>query len=401
MAARETRSAKPAEATAPEPLPQQPRMPEPDLQLDPPAEKIARLRTFRLGDIDTLLDTVALHTSDAVRLIDLDGRVLGWNRACELLYGWKAHEVLGKRLPHVPAEDRLRALCNIRVVAASGEVGVRETIAQRADGSRFAIRMTVIPVVDDEGNTAGVISLTREASADTRMEHERERFVEIISRQARDPMTAILGYAQLLGHSEISRDDARRDRTLQALTDAAEHVSRLLDDLMLVFDFEHGRLALETAPVDLGELVTHVVERAETYGVDVLVDFDPNLGEIVADGRRIRQAVACLLDNAVRHTPPGGTVGLSVFAAGDEAVVEVIDHGPGIALADQPLIFDRFYSAASPGGEQAGVGMGLYLVRVIVDAHGGAVNVVSTPGVGSTFALRLPRIAQPSGEAFQ
>lgn len=347
-----------------------------------------------LGDAAEALEMLAHHSGDCVRLLDLDGRILRWNSACELMYGWSAHEVVGKRLPHVPSRDRLRALRNIRDVAASGRVAKSETVQQRADDSLVAVRMVVIPVVDDEGNSAGVLSLTREASSDTRLERQREDFAAIISRQVRDPVSAILGYAQLLHRSEILEDSARRDRTVRSLTDCAEQVARLLDDLMLVYDFDEGRFALDIGPVDLGELVTRVVEQVHSSDRDVLVDFEPELGDIPADGRRLGQAVACLVDNAVRHAPPGTSVGVSVYAVGDEAVIEVVDTGPGIPPAEQPRIFDRFYSAASPDGNQPGVGIGLHLVRVIADAHGGTIAVASVPGAGSTFTLRLPRTAR-------
>lgn len=347
--------------------------------------------SFALGNPMDALDAFARHASDCVRLVDLDGRVLWWNAACERLYGWTAEEVVGERLPHVPPADRLRAIRNIRDVAASGVVAERETIGVRADGSQFALRMTVIPIVDADGDVSGVMSLTNALAADTRMEREREHFAEVISRQLRGPMNAIRGYVQLLGHAEIRGDEERLERTVHSLAREAHRVSALLDDLMVVFEFEEGRLELEKSRVNLGELVSHLAEAVDSHGVPVLVDFDPGLGQIPADAPRLRQAIACLIDNAVRYTPPGAAVQVSAYAEGDDAVIEVVDHGPGIPYAEQPIVFDRFHTGGADDDAREGIGIGLYLVRVTVDAHGGSVSVASAPGEGSTFTLRLPR----------
>lgn len=348
---------------------------------------------FFISNADEVLAALARHTGDCVKLLDLDGRVLRWNAACEDLYGWNAHEVIGKHLPHILEPQRLGWVQQLRTVAAESKVTEREAHAVRADGSRVTLHMVLIPVLDRDGDAAAVLSLTRELGEDTRLERHREDFVAVISRELRDPLTAVLGFTQLLQHPAIIDDPERRARTVRALTERAVHMSTLLDDLLVVFEFERGELVLSLEPVDPASAVTDAVSRVHGAESRVLVDFEPAIGSVPADRPRLVQAVTSLVDNALHHSPRNAFVGVSVYGTGGEVVIEVADTGPGIEIAEQSRIFDRFYSGASVDGGREGIGIGLFLARVVAEAHGGAITVASAPGAGSTFTLRLPRTA--------
>ena len=356
------------------------------------------LEGFFIGNADEVLEALARHSAECVKLIDLDGHVLKWNGACEDLYGWSAHQVLGKRLPHILPEQQIRLVRDLREVAAGGRVVEREGQAVRSDGSRITLHMVLIPVFDRDNHAAAVLTLARELGDDTRLEQHREDFVAVISRELRDPLTAVLGFAQLLRHPAIIDDVGRRTRTVRALTDRAEQMSTLLDDLLVVFEFERGGLELSLEDVDPTEAVTHAVGRVRGAESRVLVDFDSAIGSVPADRPRLIQAVACLVDNALRHTPDDAVVGVSVYGMAEEVVIEVADTGPGIEPAEQSRVFERFHSGATLDGGREGIGIGLFLARVVAEAHGGAVTVASMPGAGSTFTLRLPR-ARPSLES--
>jgi len=145
--------------------------------------------------------------------------------------------------------------------------------------------------------------------------------------------------------------------------------------------------------------VTDAVSRVHGAESRVLVDFEPAIGAVPADRPRLVQAVASLVDNALHHSPRNAFVGVSVYGTGGEVVIEVADTGPGIEIAEQSLIFDRFYSGENVDGGREGIGIGLFLARVIAEAHGGAITVASAPSAGSTFTLRLPRtVTSPESE---
>lgn len=346
--------------------------------------------SFVPGNLTAVFEALVGNTADCVQIIDLDGRVVRWNSACEELYGWAGHQILGERLPHVEAGQRPRVLQDIRNIAASGCVTERDMRVVRADGSRILTRTVAIPFTDDEGDSAGVVLLTREIGSDSRLNRQREEFAGAVSRQTKDPMTAILGFTQLLQRHEILADPSRRQRTVKALAEKTWQMSAVLDGLQLTFESEYDDMTLSVEPLDLCGLVTSAVERVSRPGTQVLVDFDPSLSSVEGDARRLTQAILCLIDNAARHSPEGGCVGVSVYASKGEAVIEVADAGQGIDPLVQERIFERFYSVPAHADHQPGLGIGLSLVRAIAQAHGGSVNVDSVPGAGSTFTMRLP-----------
>jgi len=351
---------------------------------------------FYIGNAEEVLEALARHSGDCVKLLDLDGHILRWNSTCEDLYGWNAHEVLGMKLPHIAEENRLHLISDLREVAAGDRVVERDGQAVRSDGSRIMLRMVLIPVFDQDGDAAAIMSLTRELGPDTRLERHRNDFVEVVSRELRDPLTAVLGFTQLLQHPAIINDAERRSKTVRALSERAGQMSSLLDDLHVIFELERGELELTIEPTDLASAVTDAVARVHGAEARVVVDFDPRLGRFPADRRRLTQAIASLINNALRHTPQDASVGVSLYGTATEVVVEVADTGPGIDVSERDRIFDRFYSGTSQHGGTEGLGIGLFLARVIAEAHGGSITVASLPAAGSTFAIRLPRTAARS-----
>lgn len=344
-------------------------------------------RSFTIGNAVEALDALTRHAGDCVKIVDLDGRIVGWNGACEELYGWSADEAMGEVLPHVPPELRLRALSDLRRISASGRPVERDAEAQRADGTRVSMRLTVVPLLDEDGHAAGVLSTARQLSSDRRLERQRDRFVAFVSERLRDPLAAVLGSAQLLARAEILADPERRDATLSALTACAQEASTLVEDLLVVSELLDGRLTLEPAPLQLPELVSDVLSTAHPrHG---LVEFDPQLPLVAVDRARLAQAISALLGNAVRRASRPEAVTVSVFISGDDAVVEVSDDGdaplPGAATdAGDPF--------GAGEGEQASLAevMGLYLARHIAEAHGGGLHVSDLDGGPTTYSLFVP-----------
>ena len=353
---------------------------------------------FSVGNADETLDAIVRYSGDCVKVLDLDGRVLQWNAVCEDLYGWRASEVLGTKLPFIPEHERLGTVRDMRAIASQNAAVEREARSLRSDGSLITLRSTIIPLQDSDGHAAATLSITREYGHDTRLTRQHEHFASAVSRQLSDPVTAILGFSQLLRRPEILEDPHRRERTVRALAERAGHLSMLLDDLLVVFESEDGELSLTLGPVDPGALLAEVVARVSPAESRLLLDFDASLTTIVADRRRLVQAISCLVDNALRFSPASEAVSVSVYRAEDEVVVEVTDTGCGIDLAEQRVIFDRFYHGAAAYDAWPGVGIGLYLVRIIANAHGGSIAVASKRGEGSTFTFRLPLNRQPKSE---
>ncbi|MFI7387738.1 sensor histidine kinase [Streptomyces sp. NPDC049813] len=228
----------------------------------------------------------------------------------------------------------------------------------------------------------------------TRLEEQRKALVSDVAHELRTPLSTIRGWLEAAQDGLAEPDPAFID----SLLEEALQLQHLIDDLQDLAAADADTLRLHPRPVRVEEVLGQVAAahhvRAETAGVTLsVVDPVTPVPEITADPVRLRQAVANLVSNAVRHTGPGGTVTLRAYAAdpGDEVVVEVADTGSGIAAADLPHVFDRFWRAEkSRNRRTGGSGLGLSIVRKLAQAHGGSATAASTEGEGSVFTLRLP-----------
>ena len=210
-----------------------------------------------------------------------------------------------------------------------------------------------------------------------------------VAHDLRTPLTRLRGIAE----EALASDDPERMRSALAdCVEEADRVDAMLHTLMDISEAETGTMALRREPVSLGEIVRQTVElyedAAEAQGVTVTAEVS-EAPVVAVDRTRMRQVLANLVDNAVKYTPPGGRVVLRVSQDGRSAVVTVEDTGPGIPADELPRIWERLYRG-DRSRTTRGLGLGLSLVKAIVEAHGGTVAVTSTPGAGTRFQVRLP-----------
>ncbi len=221
-------------------------------------------------------------------------------------------------------------------------------------------------------------------------ETRRREFLANVAHELRTPLSYIRGYTQALAEGLVT-EPSERERYLKIVHDEAIRLGRLVDDLMDLAQMDEGQMALERQPLDIRVPVEQAVETvrplAEEKGVALQVDLEADLPTLEADGGRIQQVVFNLLDNALRHTPPGGAVRVIARAEQGGVTVRVTDTGEGIEPALLPLVFERFQ-----GQRIGGRGLGLAVVRSIVRAHGGEVGASSRRGEGSTFWFWLPAL---------
>ncbi|MFJ9425598.1 sensor histidine kinase [Streptomyces sp. NPDC101249] len=228
-----------------------------------------------------------------------------------------------------------------------------------------------------------------------RVEAQRTAMVGDIAHELRTPLTTIRGWLEAAQDGLADSDEA----FVASLLDEALLLQHIVDDLQHLAQADAGRFRLHPEPLCLRELLASVAAahrgRADAAGVTLVSHLD-EAPAVDADPVRLRQALGNLLTNAVRHTPAGGTVTLRCRPAGDRAVIEVADTGTGIAAADLPQVFDRFWRAdKSRARETGGSGLGLAIVRQLTEAHGGAVTVTSVLNAGTVFTLRLPLPPRP------
>ena len=221
-------------------------------------------------------------------------------------------------------------------------------------------------------------------------EQRLRRFVADAAHELRTPLTSLRGYAELYRQGALKEEPAVANAMGRIESEGAR-MARLVDDLLLLARLDQAR-GVEAAPVDLGTLVHDAVEDFRVVAPDRTVAVDIAEGVVVAGDRlRLRQIVDNLLSNVRTHTPAGTEVRVYVSNGGNQAVLTVADHGPGIAHADQERIFERFWRAdPARTRSRGGTGLGLAIVASLVHAHDGSVSLESEPGRGAAFTVRLP-----------
>ena len=226
----------------------------------------------------------------------------------------------------------------------------------------------------------------------------KSEFLANMSHELRTPLNAIIGFSEVLSEKMFGEVNDKQLEYLQDIHTSGHHLLSLINDILDLSKIEAGRMELDLERFDLGLLLDNsmnlVRERAAGHGLGLVFENDGELGDWVADPRKIKQVVINLLSNAVKFTPPGGTVTLRARRIDDGAAVEiaVTDTGIGIAPDQQALVFEEFRQASGDYLRKTeGTGLGLALARRFVELHGGSIRVESAPGRGSTFAFILPQ----------
>ena len=222
----------------------------------------------------------------------------------------------------------------------------------------------------------------------------RQQLLADVSHELMTPLTAVLGHLETLTMSEVRLDDQRRLRHVVVARREAQRIERLVGDLLDAARLEGGGGNLMAEPVSVAALLedveTHHEDECAARGIGMTIRA-PGWLHVLGDGFRLGQALQNVTANALRHTPDGGEVRLTAERAGNGVVLTVTDSGEGIAPEDLPLIFDRFYKASSARGTAtAGSGLGLSIVKAIVERHGGRVTASSVVGRGTTIRMELP-----------
>ncbi|MFM8236992.1 MAG: sensor histidine kinase [Actinomycetota bacterium] len=234
------------------------------------------------------------------------------------------------------------------------------------------------------------------AFAERRASEDRlRRFVADASHELRTPLTSIRGYAELFRMGAASDPDDLA-KTMRRIEQEANRMGVMVDDLLLLARLDQGR-DIARAPVDLTRLATDAADDARAVDPGRPVAWAP-VGPVVVTGDevRLRQVFGNLMQNALRHTPPGTPVHLRVAATGSDAVIEVRDEGPGMDAETAAHVFERFYRAdPSRARANGGTGLGLAIVAAIAEAHGGRVEVETAPGAGATFRVHVPVAPTP------
>ena len=335
---------------------------------------------------------------DGVLRLDPKLRILEANEAAAALTGFAVDVLVGASCaellrPRSPDGNEVwgdgwHASAALNAVRAMPE---QEIILTRADGSDVKVFVTAAYQRGADGHVTGALVVLRAAAARLHRQTAGIEIVSTVSHELRSPLTSVKGYTSLLLNRWDRLTDDQKKMMLEQVHHDADRVTRLITELLDISRLETGRLVLRRQLVDLAELAQSVVDKVglEYPDLEVTLSFPPDLAKPLADPDKVEQVLTNLVENACKYGSPAGLV-----VTGDQqdryVSIDVADHGGGIAPEDLPRVFDKFFRRAE--GKPTGSGLGLWISRGLVEAHGGRLSATSNAGQGCTFRFTLPLI---------
>ena len=374
-------------------------------------------------DARALLAAVVESSDDAIITKTLDGKITSWNASAARLLGHTAAEIIGQPITVLIPPDRQE---EERHIIASLRAGKRiehyETVRVAKDGRLIEVALTISPLRDQTGEIVGASKILRDVTERKRIERElqgllaernqilaseraarseaerlsasKDEFLALLSHELRTPLNAILGWTQILRNGSVA--SANFDKGLGVIERNVRAQTQLVDDLLDMSRIISGQMRLDVQPVMPFAFVQGAIESArpaaDARGVLLEAILDPVAGPVSGDANRLQQVAWNLISNAVKFTPRGGHVQVTFGRVNSNIEICVADSGIGIRPDFLPHIFERFRQAdATSTREHGGLGLGLSIVKHIVELHGGTVEASSDgEGQGATFRVRLP-----------
>ena len=346
----------------------------------------------------------------AIFMLDPVGHVMTWNPGAERIKGYRAEEILGRSFsvfypPEEVAEGKPQWLLD--AAARLGHVE-DEGWRLRKDGSRFWANVVLTALLDEGGALRGFAKITRDMTERRKFEalqevdRQKDEFLALLGHELRNPLAPIRNALQVLRRSDASEE--ARERSLAMADRQVGLMARLLDDLLDLSRINGGKLEVRRDPVDVAEALRAAADGVwpanlpRQHELEITLPREPLW--VRADPARLEQIFVNLLRNAEKYTDPGGTISVRARREGAAVVVRVVDSGIGIDPLMRTRIFDLFVQENRRGRRPEGLGVGLSLVKRLVEMQGGTVDALSAgPGKGSEFIVRLPAIARPAEPA--
>lgn len=371
----------------------------PQVQARQRIEQLAREAQRQSAQLAALL--ASIH--DGVSVLDRNGNVILRNEAVRRITGvpdalaTSVARYRGLRLRYLDGSPVPRQRWPMSKVAAGEEFVGEEYILERADGSRRRVLMSGSVVRDEHGAVALGIVITRDVTELRHLEETRHDFVRAVSHDLRQPLTVMQGQAQLL-KLVLEREgvDERKRRSLDAMVASARRMAQMISDMVEATRLETGQVPLHPDVLDLHAHAMEFVGRLNAVtGGRVQVEAPETVPLVLADADRLERVLGNLIDNALQYSPADSKVTVS-FARGDRVVITAVrDRGCGIPAVALPHIFERYFRLHEARESRSdGLGLGLYITRLIVEAHGGQIWAESEVGRGSTFYFSLPQATE-------
>ena len=367
-------------------------------------------------NLEQHLSAIIASSDDAIVSKTLDGTITSWNPGAERMLGYSASEAIGQNIRMIipqelwPEEDDV-----LRRIGRGERVDHFETTRRTKDGRLVNISLTVSPIKNSTGTIIGASKVARDVTEHKNTEKERERllkaekearqlaeqanrfkdeFLAVVSHELRSPLNSIVGWASLLLEGNLAKE--RVHHAIETILRNAEAQNQLIGDLLDVARIISGKMRLDIKSIDVNSAVTSAIEvlqpAARAKNIQIENEAHTSVSTIPADPDRIQQILWNLLSNAVKFTPVGGRIVIRSSQQDSIVKISVTDNGMGIAPELLPVIFERFRQGDMGSTRNyGGLGLGLAIVRHLVELHGGVIRASSGgPGRGAEFVVELP-----------
>jgi len=351
------------------------------------------------------LASVVENASDGIVVLDGSGTVVLWSPAMAAITGREAGHVLGIRSKRKEPLGVLSQVLGAAVIEALPPVDLTKALRPnspcaavqltvlRPDGEERRLRASVSALFDADSALQKMVAIVHDVTSDERLARLKDDFVATVSHELRTPITPIKGYARLLATRGDAMDGEQRARALRVIEERADHLSRLVDDLLLASKMSAGGLGnvqMDLASHDIVALVRHAIAGIPSLAERIVIDAPTAENMARCDPMRVNQCLTNMLTNAQKYSPPATPIKVRIGADGEHVTVAVTDAGRGIPADELERIFHRFHRVEdSMTMTTDGSGLGLFITRELARAMGGDVSVVSELAVGSCFTLRL------------
>ena len=350
-------------------------------------------------------EAIIFSISEAVLVIDSFGELVLANTAAETLFGFAFKQWRHRPIDRILKNDSLVSL--LKDARTTGEHSVRRQVEYGLlkDGRTQTFNITLSTVVDTRGRSRGVVAVFHDITRERELAQIKSDFVSAVSHELRTPLSSIKAYVEMLVDGE-AHDEDTRGQFYSIIETETDRLQRLINNILNISKIESGVIEVRRQEMQVNDVVHSVVTmmrpQAAEKNLTLENEKDEYLPTVWADSDMVHQAVLNILSNAIKYTPTGGHICISTATGEDgrHISITVRDDGMGIKPQDLPRIFDKFYRASHGSSVAKGTGLGLNLVKHIVETvHQGEIAVASEPGAGTTIILRFPRGAAAQQES--
>lgn len=346
-------------------------------------------------------EAVFEFTDEGIVIFDGKGVIVGFNPASTRLTGHTSAEAIGQSFTQIvrvvtPEGISLAALSPVKAVLSEGKTITKaEQLLEDKQAERLWVEVSYSPIFDSAGRVTSGIAIIRNVQKDKEVEEVKSDFISIVSHELRTPLSAIKGFLSMVLQKDFGELNDKQFHYLNRVYQSNQRMIDLVEDLLDASSIESGKINLAQNPLALESIITEVVTELASKGFEKQITLRVNrkqrLPLILADETRLRQILVNLVDNAIKYSFPRSEVIVDFKVVGDELVTSVSDTGVGITANQIDRVFNKFGRIYNPMSVQSGgTGLGLYIVKRLVESHGGRIWVSSREGRGSRFSFTLP-----------